>query len=394
MSRQNSSHREFPYHNTHPLKKILHLYHGQYFKIILSIILFAIKHSPVWILPIVIARMITIVSDTSKYSVHDLWMVGIIFFVIIIQNIPMHILYVRVFSGALNTMQAHLRSSIVRRLQELSISFHDTYLSGKLQTKVLRDVETLEILSRNLMNSAFPAVLTILVAFSLTVMKQPLVALFYLVSVPVSSILVFVFSRKMTARNKEYRTEIESLSASVVEMIQMIPMTRAHGVEELEVSKMDSQLEHVKRKGIRLEVIGALFSAFSWTSFQIVMLVCLMFTSILAFRKTISIGDVVLYQSFFAMIVGAVNMILNSYPELARGFESIRSISEILESPDIEQNKGKRAVPSVKGQFVFDHISYTYENAQQPAIKDFSLKCKSRRIRLPLSVNPVLENQH
>jgi len=63
------------------------------------------------------------------------------------------------------------------------------------------------------------------------------------------------------------------------------------------------------------------------------MLVCLMFTSVLAFRKMISVGDVVLFQSFFAMIVGAVNMILNSYPDLARGFESIRSISEILESP-------------------------------------------------------------
>jgi ATP-binding cassette subfamily B protein len=376
MSKPNPSRSKLKDHDTHPLKKIVYLYRGQYLKIILSIILFAIKHSPVWILPIVIARMITIVSDTSNYTVHDLWMVGSIFFIIIIQNIPMHILYVRVFSGALNTMQAQLRSSIVRQLQELSISFHDTYLSGKLQTKVLRDVETLEILSRNLMNSAFPAVLTILVAFSLTVMKQPLIAIFYLVSVPVSSILVFVFSKKMTARNKEYRTEIESLSASVVEMIQMIPMTRAHSVEDLEVSKMDSQLENVKRKGIRLEVVGALFSACSWTSFQIVMLVCLMFTSILAFRKTISIGDVVLYQSFFAMIVGAVNMILNSYPELARGFESIRSISEILESPDVEHNKERRAVPSVAGQFVFDHISYTYENSQQPALQDISLKIK------------------
>jgi ATP-binding cassette subfamily B protein len=84
-----------------------------------------------------------------------------------------------------------------------------------------------------------------------------------------------------------------------------------------------------------------------------------------------------MYQSFFAMIVGAVNLILNSYPDLARGFESIRSISEILESPDIEQNKGKRAVPFVKGEFVFDRISYVYENAQQPAVKDFSLNVKA-----------------
>jgi ATP-binding cassette, subfamily B, bacterial len=374
MSAQNFTQLEFKYRNTSPLKKLLYLYHGQYGKIILSIILFAIKHSPVWILPVVIARMITIISDTGKYTVADLWMVGIIFFVIIIQNIPMHTLYVRVFSGALNTMQLQLRSSIVRRLQELSISFHDSYQSGKLQTKVLRDVETLEILSRNTMNSVFPAVLTILVAFSLTVVKQPLIAAFYIVSVPISSSLVFLFSKKMTARNREYRTEIESLSASVVEMIEMIPITRAHGVEDLELSKMDSRLENVKKKGIRLEVLGAWFGASSWTSFQVIMLVCLMFTSILAFHKMISVGDVVLYQSYFAMIVGAVNLILNSYPDLARGFESISSIAEILESPDIEQNEGKKIVTSVQGHFVFDHAGFSYDKSEHPAIDDLSLE--------------------
>ncbi len=385
MSEQKYSLPEFNFHSTHPLKNLLHIYKGQYLKLVISTVLFAIKHSPVWILPIIIAQMINIITDTAKYSIHDLWTIGIIFFVIIIQNIPTHTLYVRVFSSALNTMQMNLRSAIVRRLQELSISFHDNFQSGKLQTKVLRDVETLEILSRNLMNTVMPAILTIIVAFSVTIFRQPIVALFYLVSIPVSSSLVFVFSKRMTARNKEYRSEIESLSANVVEMIQMIPITRAHAVEDTEVTKMHSRLEKLKSRGIRLEVLGAWFGASSWTSFQVVMLICLMFTSILAYKKMISVGDVVLFQSFFAMIVGAVNLILNAYPDLSRGFESIRSIGEILESPDIEHNEGKRKVASVEGRFVFDHMSYTYpkdpsshdDKAPRPALNDVNLEVSS-----------------
>jgi ATP-binding cassette subfamily B protein len=376
MAASSYSQVDFKYKNASPIKRLFNLYHGQYLKLLLSVFFFAIKHSPVWILPVVIARMITIMSDTTRYAVADLWVVGFIFFLIIIQNIPTHILYVRIFSSALNTMQASLRSAIVGRLQELSISFHDNFQSGRQQTKVLRDVETLEILSRNLMNSVFPAILTILVAFTLTVKRQPIVALFYIISVPISSSLIFIFSKKMTAANSEYRSEIENLSARVMEMIQMIPVTRAHGVERVEVSKMNSHLETVKKKGIRLEVIGAIFSASSWTSFQIVMLVCLMFTSILAFKKRISVGDVVMFQSFFAMIVGAVNLILNSYPDLARGFESIRSIGEILECPDIEQNEGKKQINSVKGNLIFENVSYTYVNSKSPAIDNFSLEIK------------------
>jgi ATP-binding cassette subfamily B protein len=99
-----------------------------------------------------------------------------------------------------------------------------------------------------------------------------------------------------------------------------------------------------------------------------------MFTSILAFNKKISVGEVVLFQSYFAMIVGAVNLILNSYPELARGFESIRSIGEILECPDIEQNEGKLPVTSVKGHLVFDNVSFKYEKGNPYAVKNISLE--------------------
>ncbi len=365
---------EFNYRSSNPLRNLLHLYEGEHLKLVLAVIFFTIKNSPVWILPVVIARMINIVSDTSKYSINDLWLVGAGFFVIIIQNIPTHTLYVRVFSSALNTMQLNLRSSIVRRLQELSISFIGDKQSGRLESKVLRDVEILEILSRNIMNSAFPAVLTIAVAFGVTVARQPLVAIFYIISVPISSGLVFLFSGKMTKRNMEYRSEIESLSASVIEMIQMIPITRAHGVEGIELDKMNSRLDRVKERGIRLEVLGALFGASSWTSFQIIMLVCLLFTSYLAYHKVINVGDVVLFQSYFAMIVASVNSILNSYPELARGFESIRSIGEILESPDIEQNAGKGSVSSVAGHFVFENVSYIYDGSDRPAIRNFSVE--------------------
>jgi ATP-binding cassette subfamily B protein len=93
---------DFKYHNARPIRKLLYLYHGQYLKIVLSIILFAIKNSPVWILPVIIVRMIDIISDTKKYALHDLWVIEIIFLFIILQNIATHTFYVRVFSGALN----------------------------------------------------------------------------------------------------------------------------------------------------------------------------------------------------------------------------------------------------------------------------------------------------
>ena len=72
------------------------------------------------------------------------------------------------------------------------------------------------------------------------------------------------------------------------------------------------------------------------------------------------------------MIVGAVNMILNSYPELARGFESIRSISEILGISRRRAKCGETAGRVGERHFVFDKVSYTYDKNQQPAITNLS----------------------
>ena len=71
---------QFEFKHTHPFRIFLHIYTGQYLKITLAILFFTIKHSPVWFLPVVIARIINIISDTSKYSINDLWMVGGVFF--------------------------------------------------------------------------------------------------------------------------------------------------------------------------------------------------------------------------------------------------------------------------------------------------------------------------
>ncbi len=48
----------FRRNETHSLKTLIGLYKGQYFKLFLSVLMFAIKHTPVWALPIVTANII------------------------------------------------------------------------------------------------------------------------------------------------------------------------------------------------------------------------------------------------------------------------------------------------------------------------------------------------
>ena len=58
---------------------------------------------------------------------------------------------------------------------------------------------------------------------------------------------------------------------------------------------------------------------------------------------------------------------------MAKGLESVKSIGEVLECPDIEQNEDKQIVESVRGKFEFCNVTFCYDPGAEPALRNFSL---------------------
>jgi ATP-binding cassette subfamily B protein len=65
---------------------------------------------------------------------------------------------------------------------------------------------------------------------------------------------------------------------------------------------------------------------------------------------------------------------VGTLPQLTRGLESIRSIGEVLQCPDLEDNEDKAAVTAVEGEFSFENVSFVYPGSALAALHDFSLE--------------------
>lgn len=144
-----------------PFQVLLRLYHGQWAKLILSLLVYIIKSSPTWVLPMVTANVINIATKPENHTVSELWVNFIVIVLVILQNIPMHTVHVAFFSKALRHVEAGLRSTLVRKLQQLSIGFYGDLGAGRIQTKVLRDVEAIEMSLRQLMLGLMPALINL-----------------------------------------------------------------------------------------------------------------------------------------------------------------------------------------------------------------------------------------
>lgn len=360
-------------HKGHPLKILIGLYKGNYNKFFLAVLFFFIKHAPVWVLPIVTANIINDITSGSPDTVQNIIIQAIIMVALVVLNVPMNYLYTRYKSLATRYAETGLRKALVRKLQQLSISYHKETQSGRLQSKIMRDVEAVETLSTQMFLSILNIALNIGVALFVTVSKSLIVFLFFLLTTPLAAATMVFFRNIMKKRNTEFRKEMEETSARVMEMVELIPVTRAHALEEEEVTKMSGQLFAVAEKGYKLDVIQALFGSVGWAIFQVFQVVCLGFTGFLALKGSVGPGDITLYQSYFATIVSQVSSLMSLIPVIAKGVESVNSIGEVLLEEDIECNDGKEALKSVEGEFDFKNVRFAYNNTDKLVLHELNL---------------------
>lgn len=369
-----SSPLENGYRSHRPFKTLWFLFAERRRELVLSSLFYIVKHSPIWAMPFLFSRVVGIIRNPAAHPIDELGMMIILMLVFVLQNLGSHVVYIRFLSLAVRHVECRLRQALVRRLQYLSITFHTNNESGRLHTKVLRDVEAVQGLAHQLIETGLNGVVGIAFAFGVTLSREPRAAVLYVVMVPVAVILQQMFRRRMRERNETFRGAVETMSTRVAEMIDMIPVTRAHGLEQMEICRLDTELEQVRQSGVRMDVTNAVFVSLAWVTMQVPQILFLGVAGYACYRTgTPAVEDVILYWGFFQTILGSVNMILAVYPALTRGFESVRSIGEVLECPDLEANEGKPVVQSVAGAFCFEQISFRYAAGAPWAVKDFSL---------------------
>jgi ATP-binding cassette subfamily B protein len=356
-----------------PIQTLKFLLRDQKKNIILAIIFFSIKHSPAWFIPLITANMIDIVVQKRTMLELSLNAAALIF--VVLQNYPTNLLYVKFLAIAIRDTENRIRSALVVRMQQLSFGYYQKTSTGALQTKVVRDVENIEQMLRHLSDGGLAAINSLLGALIVTAIRVPNFLIFFILVTPAASLVIIRLRRSLNEYNEDFRGEIERMSSKVNEMTTLLHVTRAHGLERRAIKRMNHSFESVREAGLKLDRINGRFNAAAWVTFQFANVSCLVLAAACALtgKFGVSAGDVVLLSANFGALIGSVILLASLAPAISKGFASITSLGEILESPDIEENHDKKAVDEVIGKIEFKNVSYTYPTNHKPSIHNLNL---------------------
>ncbi|HEX9045658.1 MAG TPA: ABC transporter ATP-binding protein [Verrucomicrobiae bacterium] len=358
-----------------PSRTLWSLFSDQRGRVLGAVALYVVKQSPASLMPLAVGLIVDQLTHGGEGAFRKILLISGGYFLLLLQNPLVHTWFVRLMSGSLRHMQFNLRSALAERLQQLSITFFEEKQAAALQTKILRDVDAIDGLCRHLMHTGLNGVLVMVYVAAIALIKQPLLALYFLVTVPAGVALLKLFDRRFKEQYRAMRVETEQMNARVGEMLQMLPVTRAHGLESIETSSVRSVFERIRERGLQVDTLTEFFASSSWFTFMCFQLACLIFSAWLVVHHRISVGDAVMYHTYFGMLIGAVQQFLSVFPALAQGADAVKSLGEVLEAEHLEQNEGKTPAPNpLRGEISFANVSFSYPRGREVALSDISLR--------------------
>ena len=361
------------YRDEHPIRTLAYLFRADRRRLALAVAVFTVKHSPIWLLPLITASIIDTVVQHQPVS--GIWIsTGIILFILLI-NYPLHVLYVRLLYGSVRRMGTDLRSALCTRMQQLSIGYHSRVSAGVLQAKVVRDVETVEQMVQQTAETGLGAITVLTGGLVIIGIRTPEFVPVFVVVVPVAALLVSRLKARLRTHNEQFRHEVETLSSRVTEMTRLIPVTRAHGLEGKALHRMDGTLRRLLTSGNRLDLLNGRFGSLAWVVLNVVGVLVLAGAALVSYYGAwgVTAGDVVMLSAFLTTLTNSTTTLTTLAPVITKGLESVRSVGEVLQAPELEDNEGKVEVTEVRGAVAFQHIGHTYDEQLRPAVHDFTL---------------------
>lgn len=358
----------------HPGRTLLLLLKPYRLRLFGVLMVFAVKDTPNWLLPVVTAKVVDIVVAGGPLRTIG-WLAALAA-VLLLQVYPTHLLFTRLYMTMVREIAANLRALITNHLQLVSVGYFGRTSAAVIQSKIVRDVENIELMYSQIGNPLGGAIIVFCGAIVMTSLNVPQFLPIYALTVPAGLLVWWLMRKRAHTSNEIFRQQMEKYSKRVGEMATLMPITRAHGLENVSFKRVSADAEAVREHGVSLDMVNGRFGAVSWVTMQLLAVGCLLAAAAFAVTGIIPItpGQVVMLGTYFTTLTNAVLTVLNFMPIIARGRESARSIGEVLSESDLEWNEGKRAVDEVVGKITLEGVRVQFPAAQEFALDGVDLE--------------------
>ncbi|HET7479279.1 MAG TPA: ABC transporter ATP-binding protein [Rubrobacteraceae bacterium] len=263
-----------------------------------------------------------------------------------------------------NELVYTLRRRLFAHLQRLSLSFHNRSRSGEHLTKVVSDTNTLRDVYTEMALNSVSQSLTFVGMIGIMFFLNWQLALIVLATIPLLVGTFLYRYRTAKASSKRQRSKEAEIANRVSEVLSTVPLVQAFSREKHEEERFETESGEYLRESIRnarieavatrsVTIIGALGTA-----------AVVLYGALQVLGGSISPGDLLVFTSYLQSMYKPLRNMAKFSTKYSKASASAERISEVLEvEPEIKDSPDAVDAPPLKGEVVFDGVSFDYGDA-------------------------------
>jgi len=267
-----------------------------------------------------------------------------------------------------------LRIQLFAHLQALSIGFYSRRQAGVIISRLTNDVQALDQLVSDGVVTLFGASLTLVgTAVILVVLDWQLALLTFLIF-PVLGIGSFAFRIISADAYRATREKVAAITAYLQETLSGVRVVRVFGQErrhERVFSGLNDENRAANMTTVNLN--AAYFPAVEFLS-ALVTAGILLYGGLQAIQGDVTVGVLVAFIAALNNFFDPIQQLSQLYTTYQAGMAALDKIFELLdEEPDLRDRPGALALPRLRGELRFDHVSFAYAPGGENALTDIDL---------------------
>lgn len=257
-------------------------------------------------------------------------------------------------------MQADMRRDLFAHLEKLPFSFFDETKSGTLMSRLISDLFEVSELAHHGPEQLILSVMMLVGSFvMLSMINLPLTLIIFCV-VPLIICFAVLLRRKMRDAFRRSREQIAEVNANIETALSGIRVSRAYTTEPQELQKFERENRlFVTFRSKALQVMGFFHASMNFFT-DVLYLVVLVAGGLFYFYGKIDIGEFAAYLLYIRLFLDPIKLFVTLFEQLQEGMTGFRRFCEIMDVPPEEDSPDAETLGNVRGDIVFDDVSFSY----------------------------------
>ncbi|MDE7436495.1 MAG: ABC transporter ATP-binding protein/permease [Lachnospiraceae bacterium] len=267
-----------------------------------------------------------------------------------------------------------MRAEIFAHYQKLSFSFYDNQKVGQLMSRITSDLFDISELLHHGPENIVISVIKLVGALVILLCISPLLTLAAFVLVPVMLVYAYFFNVRMKKAFRENRVKIGNINGQIEDNLSGIRVVKSFANEAMEQQKFQKGNEgFLNAKKNSYHYMGGYHAGLSAFTTLITVVVVIAGACLIGVQK-VSVADLITFLLYINVFTEPVKTLIDFTEQFQNGYSGFERFLEVLAiEPDIKDTPDAVPMKDVRGDIVFEDVSFRYEENASRVLRHVDL---------------------